>query len=108
MTSCGSWPSTVQPTDCAVPSTSFMVPENSLAMDLGLITLAAAMMSSMEMFPEGLDDEGGGGGHHGAGGLPVLDLQLDGHFEALPVLRSLGDVITDLLGREAEGADLGG
>ena len=34
MTSWGSMPSTVQPTDWAVPSTSFMVPENSLAMDL--------------------------------------------------------------------------
>merc|ERR1719350_468039 len=29
-----------------------MVPENSLAMDLGRITLAAAMMSSIEMLPE--------------------------------------------------------
>ena len=32
--------------------TSFMVPENSLAMLLGLITLEAAMMSSIEMLPE--------------------------------------------------------
>ena len=31
---------------------TFMVPENSLAMDLGLITLAAAIMSSIEMLPE--------------------------------------------------------
>merc|ERR1711972_414002 len=51
MTSWGSMPSTVQPTDWAVPSTSFMVPENSLAIDLGAIILAAAIMSSMVMLP---------------------------------------------------------
>merc|ERR1712179_134314 len=52
MTSWGSIPSTVHPTDWAVPSTSFITPENSFDMDLGLITLAAAMMSSIEMLPE--------------------------------------------------------
>ena len=57
---------------------------------------------------EGLDDEGGGGGHHGAGGLPVLDLQLDGDLEALPLLGGLGDVVSDLLGGQTEGTDLGG
>ena len=51
MTSWGSIPSTVQPTDWAVPRTSFIVPENSLAMDRGAITRAAAMMSSMVMLP---------------------------------------------------------
>merc|ERR1719470_747485 len=51
ITSWGSIPSTVQPTAWAVPSTSFMVPENSLAMDLGAIILAAAMMSSIVMLP---------------------------------------------------------
>merc|ERR1719205_80978 len=89
-------------------------------MDLGRITLAAAMMSSIEMLPEcwmfftfflslgGLDDEGSGGGHHRAGGLSVLDLQLHRHLEAFPVLGGLGDVVTDLLGGQAEGAHLGG
>ena len=51
MTSWGSIPSTVQPTDWAVPRTSFIVPENSLAMDRGAITRAAAMMSSIVMLP---------------------------------------------------------
>ncbi len=41
----------VHPTDCAVPRTSFMTPENSLAMDLGFMTRAALMMSSMVMLP---------------------------------------------------------
>merc|ERR1719481_1425538 len=51
MTSWGSIPSTVQPTDWAVPRISFITPENSLAIDLGLITLAAPMISSMVMSP---------------------------------------------------------
>merc|ERR1719282_2148259 len=51
MTSCGSIPSTVQPTDWAVPRISFMQPENSRDMERGLITLAALMISSMVMLP---------------------------------------------------------
>ena len=39
---------------------------------------------------------------------PVLDLELDGDLEALPLLGGLGDVISDLLGGQAEGTDLGG
>merc|ERR1712018_349499 len=46
-----SWPSTVQPTDWAVPRISFITPENSLDMDLGLIVLAALMTSSRLMLP---------------------------------------------------------
>merc|ERR1719188_855726 len=51
MTSCGSIPSTVQPTDWAVPRISFMQPENSRDMERGLITLAALMISSLVMLP---------------------------------------------------------
>ena len=54
-----------------------------------------------------LDDEGGRGGDDLDLGLPVLDGELDGDLEAFPVLRGLGDVVADLLGREAERADLG-
>lgn len=50
-------------------------------------------------FLQCLDDERGGAGDHADGGLPVLDRQLDGDLETLPVLGSLGDVITDFLGR---------
>jgi len=57
---------------------------------------------------EGLDDEGGGGGNDGNGGLTVLDGQLDGDTETLPVTSGLGDIFTDLFGRETEGTDLGG
>merc|ERR1719318_1636767 len=51
MTSWGSCPSTVQPTDCAVPRISFITPENSRDMERGLMMRAALMMSSIEMFP---------------------------------------------------------
>ena len=53
-----------------------------------------------------LDDEGGGGGNHGAGGLPVLHLQLHGHLQTLPVAGGLGNVVSDLLGGQTEGTNL--
>lgn len=56
---------------------------------------------------EGLHDEGGGRGDHGDGSLTVDDGELDGDVQALPVLGGLLDVLTDLLGGEAERTDLG-
>lgn len=47
---------------------------------------------------EGLDDEGRSGGNDGDGGLTVLDGQLDGDTETLPVTSGLGDIFTDLYG----------
>lgn len=57
---------------------------------------------------EGLDDEGRSGGNNGDGGLTVLDGQADGNTETLPVASVLGDVFTNLLGRQTEGTNLGG
>lgn len=57
---------------------------------------------------EGLDDEGRSGGHNRDGGLTVLDGQADGDTETLPVASVLGDIFTNLLGRQTEGTDLGG
>ena len=51
MTSWGSWPSTVQPTDWAVPRISLTTPARFFDMDLGLIILAAFKISSMVMLP---------------------------------------------------------
>merc|ERR1712209_41347 len=51
ITSWGAIPSTVHPTDWAVPKISLHTPLNSLDMDLGLIILAAPMTSSMVMLP---------------------------------------------------------
>merc|ERR1712126_240297 len=51
MMSWGARPSTVHPTDWAVPRISFMTPENSFDMERGLMIRAAPMISSMEMFP---------------------------------------------------------
>merc|ERR1712039_129331 len=92
-------------------------------MERGRITRAASMMSSIVMLPlclilnllpvpgrllQRLDDEGGGGGDHGAGGLSVLHLQLHGPLQTLPVTGGLGNVISDLLGGETKGTNLGG
>merc|ERR1719203_2025136 len=95
MTSWGSIPSTVQPTDWAVPSTSFIVPENSLAIDRGAITRAAAMTSSMEMLPL-------------CWMFFTFLRSLGGSFKALPVGGCLGNVISNLLGRQAQRSHLGG
>ena len=57
---------------------------------------------------QGLDDQGGSGGHHRHLGLTVLDGQLDGDLQTLPVGGGLGDVVTDLLGGETQGTNLGG
>merc|ERR1719322_854589 len=51
MMSWGARPSTVHPTDWAVPRISFMTPESSLDLERGLMMRAALMMSSMEMLP---------------------------------------------------------
>merc|ERR1712226_1052801 len=92
-------------------------------MERGAITRAAAMMSSIEMLPlcwmfftfflslggsfKALMTRGSRG-DDGAGGLPVLDLQLHSHLEALPVSSCLGNVISDFLGLQAKGSNLGG
>jgi len=56
---------------------------------------------------ERLDDQGGGGGDDGDLGLTVLDGELDGDAETLPVLGGLlGDVLTDLLGGETQGSEI--
>lgn len=49
--SCGALPSMVHPTLCAVPKTSLIVPDNSRAMERGLIWRAIATMSSKVILP---------------------------------------------------------
>jgi len=44
------------------------------------------------------DDQRGSRGNNGSDGLSVLDGQLDGDLETLPVSGSLGDILSDLLG----------
>merc|ERR1712203_373003 len=74
----------------------------------------AAVLDVLDLLPvarrllQGLDDKGCGRRHHGDGGLPVLDLELDRHLEALPVAGRLGDVVTDLLRGQTQGTHLGG
>lgn len=47
---------------------------------------------------EGLDDKGGSRGDDRDGGLTVLDGELDGDTESLPVASGLGNVLSNLLG----------
>ena len=54
-----------------------------------------------------LDDQGSGRWNHVDLGLSVLDGEFAGDFEALPVLSGLGNVFTDLLGRQTQRSDLG-
>ena len=57
---------------------------------------------------EGLDDQGSGRGDDGHLGHTVLDRELAGHAQTLPLLcRFLGNVLTNLLGRQTQGTDLG-
>jgi hypothetical protein len=57
---------------------------------------------------ESTDDQRRGGGNHRDGGLTILDRELDGDTESLPVASGLGDIFTDFLGRETKRTDLGG
>ena len=57
---------------------------------------------------QGLDDQGRRGRHDRDLVLAVLHVQAAGHAQALPVGGGLGEVITALLRRQAEGTELGG
>ena len=59
-------------------------------------------------FLESPDDERTSRWHNSDGGLSVLDPQLNCDLESLPCGGGLGDIISDLLGGETEGSDLGG
>ena len=56
---------------------------------------------------EGLDDQRRGGGDNRDSGLTVLDGQTHSHTQTLPVASVLGNVFTNLLGRQTERTDLG-
>jgi hypothetical protein len=57
---------------------------------------------------EGLDDQGRGGGNNRDGSLPILDGQAHCDAQPFPVSGVLGDIFTNLLGRQTKGTDLGG
>jgi len=78
--------------------------ERDVAVVLDVLLLLAVTGSLLE----GLDDQGRGRGDDRDGSLTVLDGQLNGDTETLPVLGGLGNIFTDLLGRKTERTNLGG
>merc|ERR550517_315148 len=66
----------------------------------------AAVLDVLHLLPvpwrllQCLDDQGSSRGNNRAGGLPVLDLQLDSDLEPFPVGSCLGDVVTNLWGTD--------
>jgi len=80
---------------------------NNVIQGDGLVVLDVLLLLAVTRgLLEGLDDKGGGGGHNRDGGLTVLDGETDSHTETLPVTSVLGNVFTDLLGRQTKGTDL--
>merc|ERR1719351_198903 len=57
---------------------------------------------------QSLNDKCGCTRYHIHFSLTVLDSQSDGNFQAFPVLGGLGDVITNLFGRQTQRTNLGG
>lgn len=80
------------------------VVEGDVSVVLNVLLLLAITVGLVE----GLDDQSGGSGDHLDGGLTVLDDQLDGNADSLPVLSGLSNIISDLLGGKTEGTNLGG
>jgi hypothetical protein len=69
----------------------------------------AYLLSVADWLLEGLNDQGSCRGDDGDLGDTVLDSQLNSHSEPLPFLGCLFcDILSNLLGRQTQGSDLGG
>merc|ERR1719150_24680 len=75
--------------------------------DVAVVLDVLDLLTITWRFLQGLDDQGSGGGNDSDLSLTVLDGQLDGDLQTFPVLGGLGDVVTNLLGGQTEGTDLG-
>ena len=123
----GWWPSTLLPTDWAVPRISLMVPESSLAKDQFCICPTMLTISTKVIFPLCLMlfclfvclllSHGGSlralmmGQRQKAlpqSGPVCSDGQVHCNPQTLPVTGCFGDIITNLFWRHAQGADLEG
>lgn len=78
--------------------------EGDVATVLDVLLLLAVTRGLLER----LDDERRGRGDDRDGSLTVLNGKLDSDTETLPVTSGLGNVFTDLLGRETKRTNLGG
>ena len=61
----------------------------------------------LHLFFEGFDDQGRGRRHYLNLGLSVLNGQFHFHSQTRPITGCFGDVITNFLGGQAHGTDLG-
>lgn len=67
--------------------------------DIATVLNVLDLLAVTRRLLQGLDDQRRGRRHNGHSSLTVLDSQLDGHTETLPLARGLGNVFTDLLRR---------
>jgi len=65
------------------------------------------LLAVTRRFFESANEKSGSAGNDAHRRLTILDRQFDGNTETLPVLSCFGDIITDLLGRQSQWADLG-
>jgi hypothetical protein len=65
------------------------------------------LLTVTERFLKSLDDQRGSRGDNGNLSLTVLNGQLNSDTKTLPVLGTLGDIFTNLLGRQTKRTDLG-
>lgn len=65
------------------------------------------LLAVTDRLVEGLHDKGGGGGDHRHRRLTIDNSQLDCDAQAFPVHGRLHDILTNLLGGETEGTNLG-
>lgn len=76
--------------------------------DVSVVLDVLVLLSVTRGLLESSDDQRRGRGDDGHGGLSVLDGQLDGDTDTLVSLGGLGNILTNLLGGQTEGTDLGG
>lgn len=81
---------------------------NIIKGDVAVMLDVLILLAVTDGLLEGTDDQGGGRGDNAGDSLTVLDGQLNSDAETLPVLGGLGDVLTNLLGGETKGTNLGG
>ena len=82
--------------------------EDVVNLDVAIVLDVLDLLTITRGFLQSLDDQGSGGRDHVDLGLTVLDGQPYGNLQTFPVLGGFGDVVTDFLGGQTQGTNLGG